>query len=290
IVDVLPGKVNRVYAEETQTSPSSSYTIMDASNNWSGLEPSKGASYQEKQNMGDFVRFKTERGLVISVSMDGDSSGAPVTTVEAKVRYGPTGTVGGNNHPYIGTMGFFNLRYITSSGTWRTTYANHLSQQNLPIDEKPKAGEWVTWKATYNKSQDLTTYYLNGKMIYKDAGYTLKNRDSTLNFQVLHADVDTTSSAMPAKYIDVEHVLTSNTITDFVLAPKVNQVTDADTKITGTGKPGATVMVEVDGVSGKYKGTADEQGNFSIDIPKQKADAKLTVTQSAEGTTSEKTV
>ncbi|MGG0256917.1 Ig-like domain-containing protein, partial [Bacillus toyonensis] len=60
-------------------------------------------------------------------------------------------------------------------------------------------------------------------------------------------------------------------------APKVNKVTDQDTKVTGTGEKGATVKVVVDG---KEIGTGkvDDQGNYSVDIPKQPGGKEVVVT------------
>ncbi|MGH0590628.1 Ig-like domain-containing protein, partial [Bacillus mycoides] len=70
-------------------------------------------------------------------------------------------------------------------------------------------------------------------------------------------------------------------------APKVNEVTDADTKVTGTAQPGSTVKLNLNDFVKEV--TADENGNFSIDIPKQKAGTKLSVTASNKAGTSEAT-
>ncbi|HDR8072564.1 TPA: class A beta-lactamase, partial [Bacillus cereus] len=92
-------------------------------------------------------------------------------------------------------------------------------------------------------------------------------------------------------YIDLEYLYVSNTDFSGVLPPpQVKDISDAQITVTGTARSGATVTIESNEMPGKYTGTADAEGNFSIRIPKQKADAKLTVTQTAEGITSEKTV
>ncbi|MGG0375529.1 Ig-like domain-containing protein, partial [Bacillus toyonensis] len=64
-------------------------------------------------------------------------------------------------------------------------------------------------------------------------------------------------------------------------APKVNKVTDRDTKVTGTGEKGATVKVTVDG---KEIGTGkvDNQGNYAVDIPKQPGGKEVVVTLTDE--------
>ncbi|HDR8072568.1 TPA: carbohydrate binding domain-containing protein [Bacillus cereus] len=69
--------------------------------------------------------------------------------------------------------------------------------------------------------------------------------------------------------------------------PKVNEVTDQDTKVSGTGEPGAKVSVVVDG-KGIGSGTVDDQGNFNVRINKQSAGKEVTVTvMGVVGNTSE---
>ncbi|WP_083429040.1 Ig-like domain-containing protein, partial [Enterococcus haemoperoxidus] len=67
-----------------------------------------------------------------------------------------------------------------------------------------------------------------------------------------------------------------------VKAPKVNPVTDRDEVITGNGMKGAEVSAEVNGKE-IGKGKVDEEGNFEIKIAKQKADTKISVTQTVDG-------
>ncbi|MES5896838.1 Ig-like domain-containing protein [Bacillus cereus group sp. RP43] len=59
--------------------------------------------------------------------------------------------------------------------------------------------------------------------------------------------------------------------------PAVNEVTDQDEKITGTGTAGAEVTVKVKDGKEIGKGTVADDGTFSITIPKQKADTQLDV-------------
>lgn len=58
-------------------------------------------------------------------------------------------------------------------------------------------------------------------------------------------------------------------------APQVNKVNDQATKVEGSSEPGATVIVKVNGA--EQRGTADENGNFSIDITPQKAGTVIEV-------------
>ncbi|MBM6769037.1 Ig-like domain-containing protein [Bacillus cereus] len=59
-------------------------------------------------------------------------------------------------------------------------------------------------------------------------------------------------------------------------APTVKEITDADTKVTGTGEVGSKVTVTTGG--NKYEGKVDENGNFTVEIPKQKPGTEVTVT------------
>ncbi|MGH0590368.1 Ig-like domain-containing protein, partial [Bacillus mycoides] len=69
-------------------------------------------------------------------------------------------------------------------------------------------------------------------------------------------------------------------------APEVNEVKDTDTQVTGSAKAGSKVTVKV-GEQEIGTSQADENGNYSIDIPKQEAGTKLSVTASNSAGTSE---
>ncbi|ANU17866.1 hypothetical protein BBI11_12855 [Planococcus maritimus] len=72
-------------------------------------------------------------------------------------------------------------------------------------------------------------------------------------------------------------------------APEVDDVGDSDTEVTGTGEPGAEVVVETP--DGTYTGTVDEDGDFSVDIPEQEAGTEITVTlEDDDGNVSDETV
>ena len=79
-------------------------------------------------------------------------------------------------------------------------------------------------------------------------------------------------------------------------APKVNQPTEGDDKITGTGKPGAEIIVKDKDGNVIGKTTVDKDGNWEVKVPKDKPlkkDEKITVEQTEKGkktTTAETTV
>lgn len=72
-------------------------------------------------------------------------------------------------------------------------------------------------------------------------------------------------------------------------APVVDEVDDGATEVTGTGEPGAEVVVTTP--DGTYTGVVDEDGNFTVEIPEQDAGTDITVVlQDEAGNTSEETV
>ncbi|WP_192870463.1 Ig-like domain-containing protein, partial [Bacillus cereus] len=82
---------------------------------------------------------------------------------------------------------------------------------------------------------------------------------------------DAGNTSQPAKTIVQSKVVTPPN------APKVNIVTDQDTKVVGTGEAGSKVSVVVDGKE-IGSGTVDEQGNFTVNIPKQPGGKEIAVT------------
>ncbi|HDR8072588.1 TPA: carbohydrate binding domain-containing protein, partial [Bacillus cereus] len=92
------------------------------------------------------------------------------------------------------------------------------------------------------------------------------------------------SAGTGAGYADVASV--KEIVDESVLkAPQVNEVVDTDTKVTGTGKPGASVSVTVNGKE-IGKGTVDGKGNYIVTIPKQAEGTSIQVVQKANGSTS----
>ncbi|WP_311532402.1 Ig-like domain-containing protein, partial [uncultured Anaerococcus sp.] len=68
--------------------------------------------------------------------------------------------------------------------------------------------------------------------------------------------------------------------------PKVNQPTEGDDKITGTGKPGAEIVVKDKDGNVIGKTTVDKDGNWEVKVPADKPlnkDDKITVEQTEKG-------
>ena len=63
--------------------------------------------------------------------------------------------------------------------------------------------------------------------------------------------------------------------------PSVNPVSIEDVKITGTGIKGSGIIVDIKGT--KYTGIVNENGEYSIQIPKQQSGTKIKVVQKEEG-------
>ncbi|MEE6710720.1 Ig-like domain-containing protein [Pediococcus acidilactici] len=75
-----------------------------------------------------------------------------------------------------------------------------------------------------------------------------------------------------------------------VKAPVINPITEGDSEITGTGKPGATVMVSFDDGTVIGTTTVDENGKWSVDVPAGvtlTAGDQVVATQTFDGVTSE---
>ncbi|MEE6658308.1 Ig-like domain-containing protein [Pediococcus acidilactici] len=75
-----------------------------------------------------------------------------------------------------------------------------------------------------------------------------------------------------------------------VKAPVINPITEGDSEITGTGKPGATVTVSFDDGTGIGTATVDENGNWSISTSHINIQAgdKIEAYQTFNGTSSDK--
>ena len=59
--------------------------------------------------------------------------------------------------------------------------------------------------------------------------------------------------------------------------PVINPITNEDTRISVSGERGATIYVNIGGT--QYTAKVDENGRWSVDIPVQQADTKITVIQ-----------
>ena len=59
--------------------------------------------------------------------------------------------------------------------------------------------------------------------------------------------------------------------------PVINPITNEDTRISGSGERGATIYVNIGGT--QYTAKVDENGRWSVDIPVQQADIKITIIQ-----------
>lgn len=85
----------------------------------------------------------------------------------------------------------------------------------------------------------------------------------------------------PVMYVGPFHMSAASAA---INAPKVNTITDQDTKITGSGDKSAVVYVKV-GSTIISRGRTTSSGNFSITIPKQKANTLISVvTKNNNGT------
>ncbi|PFI79101.1 Ig-like domain-containing protein [Bacillus cereus] len=98
-----------------------------------------------------------------------------------------------------------------------------------------------------------------------------------------------TKLTVTAKKSSIESKATEVTVKETApVAPEVNGVQDIDTVVTGTAKVGSTVKVKT-GMNQLGTSQVSENGTYSVEIPKQKAGTKLTVTASNKAGTSKTT-
>ncbi|WP_431162469.1 Ig-like domain-containing protein, partial [Bacillus mycoides] len=145
-----------------------------------------------------------------------------------------------------------------------------LKINNSDINVWDKNGEYETPPVSSWKDVSYLSTFINGAM---SSNTSSSDANLTANFQM--GDYGKISGGATEK----EKVPS---------APKVDEVKDIDTKVTGSAEAGSTVTVKV-GDKELGTGQADENGNYSIDIPKQEAGTKLSVTASNKAGTSQVT-
>ncbi|EOO60146.1 bacillolysin [Bacillus cereus VD196] len=152
---------------------------------------------------------------------------------------------------------------------------------DIDSDGSPQEKESVSVKGT-DTSERFLSYFDNPSFLYGDI-LRVEHRkpDHTL---VYDEGKEVSISKKEIRYFK----LTSEGFVEMLLAgPKINEVTDQDRRVTGTGEAGLKVSVVVGGKK-IGSGKVDDKGNFTVNIPKQKGGKELVVTLTdAIGNTSE---
>lgn len=124
-------------------------------------------------------------------------------------------------------------------------------------------------------------YYGSSKSIklsMSEAGtiyYTLDGKTPTTSSKVYSGPIEINKTTT-LKFLAVDkYGNQSEVYTEKYLFFTVSDVTDQSSSITGSAQPNATVLVKAD--KSEWKGTADESGEFTIDIPKLPAGTSLTI-------------
>ncbi|WP_232299090.1 Ig-like domain-containing protein, partial [Bacillus cereus] len=277
IVDVLPGKYNIVHAEGTQNpTPIKEFSI-NSSNNWSGLSAANDTISEQRQS--NFMRFKRTDQHNAAIGFKGpDVQG--LTSIEMKVRFS-------TQRPQ--SMSFSGMFYNFDWQCW--SFGGNTPEPGFNHSVKPNTqGQWQIFKVIVDQAHNKTSYYLNDVKVGEKDSRTAPLRGigaAGSEYQNVVNQGFPLNTILDVEYVKYTQVGEKDTTAPD--APKVNKVTDQDTKVTGTGEKGATVKVVVDG---KEIGTGkvDDQGNYTVDIPKQPGGKEIVVTLTdAAGNTSKPT-
>ncbi|MGG0257156.1 Ig-like domain-containing protein [Bacillus toyonensis] len=272
VMDVLPGKYNLVHAEEakntiTQRALTPISVLNNAENKWSDLQ---GGPFQIKQ---DYIQFSGTRFGVGSKTVKGN-----VKELEVTMRADSQLISIGNLFHYVNNLD------VKGAHWYAFDYNKNLIAYNSGFT--PPVNTWGTWKVIIEDDNSATLYYNDSRVLQTVPDLPF------LNASVGMVSSKTDNDGWPiAGNLDIQSMLYTYQPTEVKdvtapEAPKVNKVTDQDTKVTGTGEKGATVKVTVDG---KEIGTGkvDDQGNYSVNIPKQPGGKEVVVTLTdAAGNTS----
>ncbi|MGF2713246.1 Ig-like domain-containing protein, partial [Bacillus cereus] len=185
----------------------------------------------------------------------------------------------------------YTLQYVVKIGllSKETTYFT-FDPKVMPYIEKVQykkknllSSSWIDMELDNNVASVATTSLLNLDLlgllpVDVDVRLILKNelKNGTYQFDglqkannLIDAEVIKNSEAHATLKVGTGDDIAPN-------KPIVNKVTDQDTKVTGTGEVGSKVTVTAG--DQKYEGKVDGNGNFTVDIPKQKPGTEVTVT------------
>ncbi|AHI57334.1 toxin Cry1Ac domain D-VI-related protein [Listeria ivanovii] len=116
-----------------------------------------------------------------------------------------------------------------------------------------------------------------------------KIKDTTTQTMIDEAQKKVDSVVNPAKRAELQELVDKaqdalDEANNNVTAPTANTVTNKDTVVTGTGKPGLTAVVNIG--TATYTATVGTNGKFSVTITVQKADTIIRVSQKSTTKTS----
>ncbi|PGH78259.1 hypothetical protein CN899_29050, partial [Bacillus thuringiensis] len=149
----------------------------------------------------------------------------------------------------------------------------------------PKLNEWGEITVYTSPIDNKTSVYYNGELV-------LKTKQLAPTFEYNRA---MEWGVLDGAIIQVGGVTLGEEEPVFIFSPPVvNEVTNKDTKVTGTAAPNANLELQSNykgtGTKALYTGKADEYGNFEITLNQpQKVGSKIGVKQSLNGKNSEYT-
>ncbi|MBC1937834.1 hypothetical protein HCA69_15835, partial [Listeria grandensis] len=132
------------------------------------------------------------------------------------------------------------------------------------------------------KDADMSVWTVKDSAI-NPASYSVKDVDYVTQVQ---GGITTSSNSELASYFPTTNLrrITNIGIAD-IKETTINELTPNSTEVTGTGEPGATIVIKVDNtIIGS--GSIDEDGNYSVQIEKQKAGTTVEAAATLNGQTS----
>ncbi|MGG0373859.1 Ig-like domain-containing protein, partial [Bacillus toyonensis] len=287
IIDVLPGQSSMAYAANQENIPSGSI-IANASNQWSGLYlPSFSMATKWGWNKGPEYLTLLNGG---QTSWAPPSQGAFSGVLEMKLR--PTDNFARTK---INILSNQEIRYDASTKLWELWEGNGDVSQGNPgkavgavtvrKNIGPEPNKWGVMQIVTLPNRDGLRVYYNEQLVF-EVKYKLSVK--TMPKHLFRVEGKTTPLPVPGiPTLDLENLHIVRDMSEWLsMSLKVNEVTDQDTKVSGTGKPGANISIVVDG---KEIGTGkvDDQGNYTVDIPKQPGGKEIAATLTDAGNTSQ---
>ncbi|MGG0256623.1 Ig-like domain-containing protein [Bacillus toyonensis] len=286
VMDILPGQSSMAYAANQENIPSGSI-MANAANQWSGLTL-PGFNNATKQGFTKGTEYATvlNRG---AITWGTSQQGAFPGVLEMKSR--PR-----ENHISTKFVILYKqaVTYDAATKSWGFVegdgvFTDDTSKPTKPVgvvtvrkNIGPELDKWGVVQIVALPNRDGLRVYYNEELVF-EVKYPLNGKVFPTSSIRINGK-NTTLPAVPA--MDIAGVNMVRDMSEWLsVSLKVNEVTDQDTKVIGTGKPGANISIVVDG---KEIGTGkvDDQGNYTVDIPKQPGGKEIAVTLTGAGNTS----
>ncbi|WP_238141311.1 Ig-like domain-containing protein [Bacillus cereus] len=287
VMDILPGQSSMAYAANQENLPNGSI-MANAANQWSGLTlPAFNNATKQGFTKGTEYATVLNRG---AITWGTSQQGAFPGVLEMKSR--PR-----ENHISTKFVILYKqaVTYDAATKSWGFVegdgvFTDDTSKPTKPVgvvtvrkNIGPELDKWGVVQIVALPNRDGLRVYYNEELVF-EVKYPLNGKVFPTSSIRINGK-NTTLPAVPA--MDIAGVNMVRDMSEWLsVSLKVNDVTDQDTKVSGTGKPGANISIVVDG---KEIGTGkvDDQGNYTVDIPKQPGGKEIAATLTDAGNTSQ---